>query len=121
MYDKYKNYKWDSGLPTEYADRVARLDPQGNVEFNPVTGEVIYDAGPYAGIEYPLPANYNEENDNSIFQGQLPSERRKPMSPLFDASGTTFSRFRELVNERLLDNVGNPRDPINPPQVKLDE
>jgi hypothetical protein len=119
--NKYKNYKWDSGLPTEYADRVARLDPQGNVEFNPVTGEVIYDAGPYAGIEYPLPANYNEENDNSIFQGQLPSERRKPMSPLFDASGTTFSRFRELVNERLLDNVGNPRDPINPPQVKLDE
>lgn len=119
--NKYKNYKWDSGLPTKYADRVAKLDPQGNVEFDPITGKAIYEIGPMAGQDYPLPEDYNAENNNSIFQGQLPSERRKLMSPLFDASGTTFSRFRDLVEQRLIDNVGNPRDPVNPPQVKLDE
>lgn len=51
----------------------------------------------------------------------MPSERRKLMSPLFDASGTTFAQFRDLVNKRLKDNIGNPRDPENPTQVKIDE
>lgn len=119
--NRYKNYKWDSGLPTEYADRVASLDVEGNAEFNPVTGEIIYLVGPRAGETYPLPADYDSDNDFSIFQGQLPSERRKKLSPLFDASGTTFSQFRALVDQRLKDDVGNPRDPKNPTQVKIDE
>lgn len=119
--NKYKNYKWDSGLPTEYADRVAKLTPTGEIEHDSVTGEAIYEPGPMAGVEYPLPDNYNAENNNSIFQGQLPSERRKLMSPLFDASGTTFAQFRDLINKRLKDDIGNPRDPENPTQVKIDE
>lgn len=119
--NKYKNYKWDSGLPTEYADRVAKLTVSDEIEHDPITGEAIYEPGPMAGIVYPLPANYNSENNNSIFQNQLPSARRKLMSPLFDASGTTFAQFRDLVNERLKDNIGNPRDPENPTQVKIDE
>ncbi|EFW4640008.1 baseplate wedge subunit, partial [Shigella flexneri] len=119
--NKYKNYKWDSGLPTEYADRVAKLTPTGEIEHDSVTGEAIYEPGPMAGVKYPLPDDYNAENNNSIFQGQLPSERRKLMSPLFDASGTTFAQFRDLVNKRLKDNIGNPRDPENPTQVKIDE
>lgn len=119
--NKYKNYKWDAGLPSYWPDRVAQLDSKGNIEHDPVTGEAEYLPGPNAGVPFPLPPDYNDENDNSIFQGQLPSERRKNMSPLFDQSAVTFSNYRELVEARLIDNVGNPRDPVNPPQVKIDE
>jgi hypothetical protein len=119
--NKYKNYKWDAGIPTFYPDRVASLDSQGNPEKDPVTGEVIYIPGPMSGIEYPVPDNYDEENDNSIFQGQTPTERRKSMSPLFDQSAVTFSQFRDLVDQRLISAVGIPRDPTNPTQVKIDE
>lgn len=119
--NKYKNYKWDSGLPTQYADRVADLDTNGNQMFDTITGKALYLPGPMAGVAYPLPVDYDAENNNSIFQGELPSERRKLMSPLFDASGVTFSQWRDLVDQRLIDDVGNPRDPANPTQVKIDE
>ncbi|QQG32069.1 baseplate wedge subunit [Citrobacter phage CkP1] len=119
--NKYKNYKWDAGIPTFYPDRVASLDPAGNPERDTITGEVIYLPGPMSGIEYPVPDDYDEENDNSIFQGQTPTERRKAMSPLFDQSAVTFAQFRELVDKRLIDKTGIPRDPENPTQVKIDE
>ncbi|AHJ86996.1 baseplate wedge subunit [Salmonella phage STP4-a] len=119
--NKYKNYKWDAGIPTFYPDRVASLDSSGNVEKDPVTGEVIYLPGPMSGIAYPVPADYDSENDNSIFQGQTPTERRKSMSPLFDQSAVTFSQFRDLVEQRLIDKTGLPREPNNPTQVKIDE
>jgi hypothetical protein len=43
------------------------------------------------------------------------------MSPLFDQSAVTFSKFRALVDLRLKSNIGNPRDPEHPTQVKVDE
>lgn len=119
--NKYKNYKWDAGIPTVYHDRNAVLDSFGNIEHNPVTGEALYTDNPLGGTEYPLPDDYNEENDNSIYQGQTPAERRKPMSPLFDQSAVTFSNYRDLVNKRLIDEVGIPRDPETPTQVKIND
>lgn len=119
--NKYKNYKWDAGIPTFYPDRAVSLDSNGNPERDPITGLVIYTSGPLAGIAYPVPADYDSDNDNSIFQGQTPTERRKLMSPLFDQSAVAFSQFRDLVEERLIDKVGIPRDPVNTTQVKINE
>ena len=66
----------------------------------------------------PRPASYDKEN-SQLFYGLKASERRFAMSPLFDQSAVTFSKFRELVEKRLKDNVGNPRDPKNPTQRKI--
>lgn len=115
----YKSYKWDAGLPSVYPDRFADLDSNGNIRHDEVTGVALYVTNPDAGIEFPLPADYDEENDFSILAGQLPSERRKDMSPTLDQSAVTFSQFRDLVDRRLKDNVGNPRDPVNPTQVEI--
>lgn len=117
----YKNYKWDAGLPSVYPDRVAILNSKGEIEKDPVTGEPMYEATSNAGQPFPLRPDYNEENDNSIIEGLNPDERRRPMSPLFDQSAVTFSNWRDLVNKRLKDDVGNPRDSRNPTQVKVDE
>lgn len=119
--NKLKNYRWDAGLPSVWYDRVAVLDSAGNIQKNPITGEAIYETGPNAGIDFPIRPGYDEENDNSIFQGQTPDERRKPMSPLFDQSAVCFSQWRALVDQRLKDNIGLPRDPTNPTQVKVNE
>ncbi|ARB05951.1 hypothetical protein fHeYen901_178 [Yersinia phage fHe-Yen9-01] len=116
-----KNYKWDAGLPSVYPDRVAVLDSNGNIEHDSVSGKALYTAAPDAGLPFPLPVDYNSENDDSIFQGQLPDERRKALSPLFDQSAVTFSSFRDLVDKRLKDDAGNPRDPSNPTQVLINE
>lgn len=114
-----KTYRWDAGLPNLWPDRVAVLDSNGDIEFDSITGEAKYTDHPNAGQPFPLPSDYDEENDNSIFGGQTPSERRKDMSPTLDQSAVTFARFRDLINKRLKDNIGNPRDPVNPTQAEV--
>lgn len=119
--NKYKNYRWDAGLPTVYPDRIAVINAvTDTIERDPVTGEAIYLPNPVGGTDFPVPPEYNDENDNSELHGKLPSERRRNMSPIFDQSAVTFSQYRELVNERLIDDVGLPRNPT-PTQVKIDE
>lgn len=117
--DKMKTYKWDAGLPNVWPDRVAVLDANGNIEHDAVTGAALYTTAPNAGQDFPLPTDYNSDNDNSVLYGQTPGERRKEYSPTFDQSAVTFSRFRDLVNLRLKDDAGNPRDPSSPTQVKI--
>lgn len=117
----YKNYRWDAGLPSVYPDRVAVMDSNGDVERDPVTGEVRYDTPPNAGLPFPIRPDYIDENNNSMWHGLNPDERRRPMSPLFDQSAVTFAQWRALVDKRLKDDVGHPRDPQNPTQVKVDE
>lgn len=120
--NKYKNYRWDAGIPSVHPDRVALLDSAGNVEINPVTGETLYTTPPNAGLAFDIDVDaYNKENNNSLWHGLLPNDRRRPLSPLFDQSGVTFSQWRALVDQRLKADVGNPRDPKNPTQVKVDE
>ncbi|ARW58134.1 baseplate wedge initiator [Serratia phage X20] len=114
-----KTYRWSDGLPNVWPDRVAVLDSNENIEFDSVTGEAKYTDHPNAGQEFPLPPEYNDENDNSIFGGQSPDERRKALSPTMDQSAVTFSKFRALVDKRLKDDIGHPRDPKNPTQAKV--
>lgn len=113
-----KNYKFDSGLPKVYPDRVADLDVDGNIKKDPVTGKSLYLTSPNIGDEFPLPPDYDVENPG-YFYGLKASERRFEMSPLFDQSAVAFSMFRELVNKRLKDNIGLPRDPKEPTQRKI--
>lgn len=119
--NKLKNYRFDAGIPTYWPDRVASLDSNGNIEHDPINGKPVYLAAPNAGIEFPVPADYDAENNDSILWGLTPTERRRNMSPLFDQSAVTFSQFRDLVNQRLKDDIGNPRDPSDPTQVQIDE
>lgn len=117
--DNLKTYRWDAGYPLEQYDRVAVLDVDGNTEIDPVTGETVYVTGPNAGQPFIVPPEYDV--DEAEWMGKLPSERRFKMSPLFDQSAVTFANFRRLVDNRLKDDIGNPRDPKVPTQVKIDE
>lgn len=119
--NKLKVYRWDAGVPTVWPDRIADLDSEGNIKHDPITGEPIYLTSPNNGQDFPVPSNYDEENDNSIVWGLTPTERRRPMSPLFDQSAVTFSQYRMLVDQRLKDDIGLPRDPTIPTQVKINE
>ena len=116
----YKTYRWDSGLPSVYPDRVAYLDSNGKIEHDLTTGEPIYLLAPNANQPFPLRPNYMAVN-NTIVYGLSADQRRRPMSPLFDQSATTFSKYRDLVDLRLKQDVGNPRDPENPTEVKVNE
>lgn len=113
-----KNYKFDSGIPTVYPDRVADLDVDQNVKFDPLTGKAMYLPHPKAGQVFPVPDRYVDDNPEVVYE-QTTLQRRKELSPTFDQSAVTFSKFRELVGKRLKDNVGNPRDPKDPNQRKL--
>lgn len=114
-----KNYRFDAGLPSVYPDRVAVLDANGKIERDPITGEAIYNNSPNKDKPFPLRSDYMSENNNSVIYGQNPDQRRKENSPLMDQSSVTFSKYRDLVNKRLKDDIGNPRDPSPPTQVKL--
>lgn len=155
---KLATYKFDSGYPTKWPERVLVLNPDGSVTRDPITGEVVYAAHPRAGDDFEIPApdplispidnisdfpftvvdNVNEnfviasvdidppvyiinpisDYDLSEFGDDLtklmPSNinRRSPHSPLFDASGTSWSMFKNLQDKYLKDNIGNHRDPI---------
>lgn len=115
-----KNYKWDAGLPSVWPDRVVVFGPDGKIDHDPITGEPVYRAHPNAGDDFPLRPDYMTDNPE-LYYGLDADQRRRPMSPLFDQSAVTFAKYRDLVNKRLKDNIGNPRDPINPTQVNVGE
>jgi hypothetical protein len=118
--NKLKTYRWDAGLPSEWYDRVAKFGPDGKIEHDVTTGEPLYLAHPNAGQPFPLRPDYMADNPG-LYYGLDADQRRRPMSPLFDQSAVTFSRYRDLVDQRLKSDVGNPRDPINPTQVNVGE
>lgn len=112
-----RNYRYDSGYPKYWPDRIASLDGNGNQQFDLVTGEALYQPHPKAGQLFEVPASYDV--DEQPLNGVLPSARRFDQSPLFDSSAVKYSQFRNLVNKRLKDDAGNPRDPATPTQVKV--
>lgn len=118
--NKLKNYKWDAGLPSVWPDRVAKFGPDGKIDRDVTTGEPIYLDSPNKDVPFPLRPDYLTTNPGTL-HGQNADQRRKPMSPLFDQSACTFARYRELVDQRLKDNIGNPRDPVEPTQVQVKE
>lgn len=103
-----------------WPDRVAKFGPDGKIDRDPTTGEPIYLDAPNKGVDFPLRPTYMADNPGTYF-GLDADQRRRPMSPLFDQSAVTFAQFRNLVDMRLKSDVGNPRDPQNPTQVKVDE
>lgn len=115
--DILRNYRYDSGYPKYWPDRIARMDGNGNQMFDIITGEPMYLPHPMAGEVFTVPASYdvNEKPMNGV----LPSARRFDQSPLFDCSGVKYSQFRNLVERRLKDDAGNPRDPNPPSQRKV--
>lgn len=115
--DILRNYRYDSGYPKYWPDRVASLDGNGNQQFDLVTGEPLYLPHPRAGEEFDVPPEYDVEEQP--MNGVLPSARRFDQSPLFDSSGVKYSQFRNLVDRRLKDDAGNPRDPNPPTQIKI--
>ncbi|WJJ54804.1 baseplate wedge initiator [Acinetobacter phage AB1I1M-1] len=118
--NKLKVYRWDSGLPSKWPDRVAKFGPDDKIDHDVITGEPLYLDSPNKGKDFPLRPDYMQNNPG-LYMGLNADQRRRPMSPLFDQSAVTFSRFRDLVNERLKSNIGNPRDPSKPTQVKVNE
>lgn len=118
--NKLKSYKWDSGVPSVWPDRVASLDSNGKIEYNMITGEPVYGVHPKSGEAFPLPGNYMTKNPTS-FYGLNADKRRRPLSPTFDQSAVAFSKYRNLVDMRLKEDIGNPRDPENPTEVKVNE
>lgn len=117
--DILRNYRFDSGYPTVWPDRVARLDASGNQTYDLVTGEALYLPHPRAGEPFVVPPEYDTEEQP--LRGVLPSARRFVGSPLFDSSSVKYSQFRNLVEKRLKDDIGNPRDPNPPSQIKVGE
>ncbi|QPI17854.1 baseplate wedge subunit [Pectobacterium phage POP12] len=115
--DILRNYRFDQGYPKYYPDRVASLDNNGNQMFDLITGEPLYIPHIDAGVEFPVPPEYDIEEQP--LNGVLPSNRRFDQSPLFDCSGVKYSQFRNLVDRRLKDDAGNPRDPSQPTQRKI--
>lgn len=114
-----KSYRFDAGYPTMHYDRIAKLDVNGNMTFDPITGVAEYLPGPQAGQPFEVPPEYDQENP--VWNGMTASERRFNMSPLFDQSAVMFSDFRNLVEKRLKDDIGNPRDPKHPTQINIKE
>lgn len=116
-----RNYKFDAGYPTVYPDRVLKFNNNGDADRDPITGEVMYLEHPRNGETFVVPPEYDKEED--LFNGMLPSDirRRSSTSPLFDASGTSYAMYREMVDLYLKDNIGNPRDPENPTQEKVND
>lgn len=115
--DILRNYRFDSGYPKFWPDRIASMDGNGNQQFDLVTGEPLYTAHPRAGEPFDVPPEYDIEE--KPLNGVLPSARRFDQSPLFDCSGVKYSQFRNLVDKRLKDDAGNPRDPNPPSQIKV--
>lgn len=115
--DILRNYRFDSGYPKYWPDRVARLDGNGNQMFDIITGEPMYLPHPRAGELFEVPASY--DTDEQPLNGILPSARRFDQSPLYDSSAVKYSQFRNLVEKRLKDDAGNPRDPNPPTQLKV--
>lgn len=140
--ERMLTYRFDSGYPSEWIDRVAVFDFKGDREFDRITGEALYVAHPNVGQPFDIPSTYDSDegyvppadgdtsytNMEEYLQRVPPSQRRKRFSPLFDQSATTFSVFRKLTSllvaqdeaYRLKDNIGNPRDPEHPTQVKVE-
>lgn len=111
--DTLKNYRFDAGLPNVYPDRILKFKLDGTPSTDPNTGEVEYLPHPKAGEPFPLPSDYdaNEKRPNNPqLWNMLPSARRRPLSPTFDQSAVAWSKFRNLVDQRLKDDAGNPRD-----------
>lgn len=134
--NKLITYRYDSGYPSIWPDRVAILK-NDIIERDPITGEALYTLHPKAGEDFDIPDDYDKNegfigpekpytNMEEYLKNVPPSKRRHKYSPLFDQSGLTYSIFRDMTNlliqsdkYRYKDNINNPRDPEKPSQEKV--
>ncbi|MBF84635.1 MAG: baseplate wedge subunit [Acidobacteria bacterium] len=117
--NKYKALRFDMGLPLEYIDEVPVLDEELNIQFDQY-GNVITQPHPNAGQAFPLTPDYLTDNPELVW-GLDADERRRTNTPMWDSSWATYADLFRLADLRLKDNIGNPYDPENPTQVKVNE
>lgn len=116
-----KAFRWDAGLPKTLPEQTNRLDVNENIEFDPNTGVVIKIPHPHAGEDPITHWPDYDKDESSLGQTNLPSERRCELSPVFDGAWVTFAYFSLLEGRRLKDNIGLPRDPKIPTQIKVEK
>lgn len=115
--NKFKNYKWSDGLPSHYPDRVALLSYNDEISKSTITDEPKYDPHRLANTVFPLPPEYLTENPG-LLHGKNADKRRTKLSATFDSSSITFCNWRDLIDQRIKSDVGNPRD-RNTNQIKV--
>ena len=111
----YKNLRFDAGVPLEYPEKIRRLDQSKNSEeylCDVYFGEIVEQNNPLYGKE-PLDNWSTYDKDNKVIYGMKPSERRKKLSPLFCDSWCTWSNWKHLIDLRLKEDLGLPRDKID--------
>lgn len=116
-----KAYKWDGGVPKVFPALTNQLNVSGNIEFNANTGEAIKQPHPLAGVDPMKDMGLWKDYDavEKPFHGVAPSARRVELSPTFDAAWMTYALYSLLEGKRLKDNIGLPRDPTPPTQIKV--
>lgn len=146
--DRLLSYRVDMGSPIYWPDRVLLFDYYDEPVTDTVTGDVVYALHPNAGKLYLEndEAKYNKEHGfvgvskpaktaAEWIKNVSPWDRRSKFSPTIDQSGLAVSNFRKLssmlIDESILgfdpktgylkDNVGNPRDPNDPTQEKIED
>lgn len=117
--NKYKSLRFDMGLPSEYIDEIPLLDEELGLQFDQY-GDVITQEHPNAGMDFPLTTNYLTDNPEIVW-GLNADERRRPYTPMMDSSWARLAELFPLLKLRLKDNIGNPYDPEQPTQVKIND
>lgn len=130
MIEINKTYRWDSGLPSVTPKLKTSVNPDSPLTdpdplFDAKTGELIEVSVPQTAFDITIWQNAKGENgvayggrnydanetnvtwNNKVYK---PSERRLEWSPLFSDFSTRFSDYRRLVEQRLKDDMKDPRD-----------
>lgn len=109
-----KCYRWDAGLSLKFPKETNKLDANGNVVFDEfITGKVIKEAHPLAGLDpmVVLPDVWGDyDNMEPSVGGVKASDRRRELSPTFDAAWLMYVYYSVLEGRRLKDHVGLPRE-----------
>ncbi|MGL4522762.1 MAG: baseplate wedge subunit [Bacilli bacterium] len=118
-----KTFRWDSGLPNVLPDTTYRRDANLNVMHDPVTGEPLHIDHPLAGQDPIVIKPWNDYDvvNPDVIDGKTASERRRPLSPVFDAGWLTYAYFSTMSGRILKDKSGLPRDPRIATQIKVEE
>lgn len=131
MLNLNKAFRFDAGLPAKTPKFKTQIDPDSSPSdplplFNRLTGELVEVELPQTDFDINAWNTAINESTGEVFEvrdyeadeGDMivdgvtytASERRTNMSPLFSDFSNRFTDFRLLVENRLKDDIKNPRD-----------